>query len=273
MQEWTLKRSPNLNSQISNRKRRLLFTAAISLILGFAAPVKTAPLQYNGDYLGARLIYDPNTDLTWYQAPHTNVTWYVAMDWAANLNIGGTNGWQLPSIAPLTPEELDAGATNFDEGQLGYLWYVELGNHLGAMTNAGPFDPTPFDPLPNNGFWTSAGPYYAHLSTFAVLFDLHGGSYAMAVIQGGGAFEAEIAVHAGNIGPNGPLGPQLTVTRSGNSVIVSWPSPSTGWTLQQCSDLAAGSWSASGYTISDDGTNRSVTISPPAGNLFFRLAK
>jgi hypothetical protein len=253
------------------RWRMLGFTAAISLTLGFASLHAAAPLQYNGDYLGGRLIYDPNTDLTWYQAPYTNVNWSVAMDWAANLYIGGTNGWQLPSIAPLTPEALDAGATNFDEGQLGYLWYVELGNHLGALTNPGPFDPTIWQ---NTVYWTSGGPYYAHLSGFAVYFSIDAGNYGFGVIPPWTpAYGAEIAVHAGDIGPNGPLGPLLTVTRSGNSIIVSWPSPSTGWTLQQCSDLAAGNWPASGLTVSDDGTNCSVTISAPAGNLFFRLAK
>ena len=68
--------------------------------------------------------------------------------------------------------------------------------------------------------------------------------------------------------------PQLSIVRANPArVTVFWSPPATNWTLQQCSDLAAGSWSASGLIVSDDGTNRSVTISPPAGNLFFRLAK
>lgn len=69
-----------------------------------------------------------------------------------------------------------------------------------------------------------------------------------------------------------PSGPQPTITLTPtNSVVVSWCSTPAGWNLQQCSNLAAGSWSACGLTVSDDGTNRSVTVSPPAGNLFFRL--
>jgi hypothetical protein len=64
----------------------------------------------------------------------------------------------------------------------------------------------------------------------------------------------------------------LTVTYSGNSVIVSWPSPSTGFQLQQNSNLAVtNGWATSGFSISDDGTNKSITISSPSGNLFFRL--
>lgn len=65
--------------------------------------------------------------------------------------------------------------------------------------------------------------------------------------------------------------PTLIVTHSGNNVTVSWPSPSTGFVLQQNPDLKTANWVTSGYTISDDGTNKSVTITSPTGNLFFRL--
>jgi hypothetical protein len=64
--------------------------------------------------------------------------------------------------------------------------------------------------------------------------------------------------------------PTLVITHSGNNVIVSWPSPSTGFGLEQTSDLKT-SWTPTGYSISDDGTNKSITITNPTGNLFFRL--
>jgi hypothetical protein len=64
--------------------------------------------------------------------------------------------------------------------------------------------------------------------------------------------------------------PVLTITHVGNSVKVSWPYPSTGWTLQQNSDLTTTSWSTSSG-IANDGTNNSLTIATPVGNLFFRL--
>jgi len=65
--------------------------------------------------------------------------------------------------------------------------------------------------------------------------------------------------------------PPLTITHSGNSVTVSWPYPSTGWTLQQNPNLAVpGGWTASGG-ISNDGVNNFITITSPTGNLFFRL--
>jgi len=68
-----------------------------------------------------------------------------------------------------------------------------------------------------------------------------------------------------------PGSPVLTITHSGNSVIVSWPSPSSGFVLQQTANVLTPSWANSGYTVNDNGIIRSVTITPPAGNLFFRL--
>ena len=71
-----------------------------------------------------------------------------------------------------------------------------------------------------------------------------------------------------------PGAPNLTITQSGNSVIVSWPDTGS-YTLQQNSNLAVSAgWATSGYPVttnSPTGTN-SITITPPAGNLFFRLA-
>jgi hypothetical protein len=67
--------------------------------------------------------------------------------------------------------------------------------------------------------------------------------------------------------------PNLTITYSGTSVIVSWPNTGSG-TLQQNANLAlANGWGPSGYTITTlNGTN-SITVASPTSNLFFRLAK
>jgi hypothetical protein len=65
--------------------------------------------------------------------------------------------------------------------------------------------------------------------------------------------------------------PNLTITHSGNSVIVSWLNTGS-YTLQQNNNLAGGSWTTSSYTINTSNGTNSITISTPAGNLFFRLA-
>jgi hypothetical protein len=69
-----------------------------------------------------------------------------------------------------------------------------------------------------------------------------------------------------------PGGPVLTITRSGASVNISWPSPSAGFVLQQNSTVNnAPGWVNFTGTINDNGTVKSVTMTPPTGNLFFRL--
>jgi hypothetical protein len=67
--------------------------------------------------------------------------------------------------------------------------------------------------------------------------------------------------------------PMLTIAQSGNSAIISWPAPSTGFFLQTNSNLATTNWSIFNGTIvlNGAGTSNSVTITPPVGNMFFRL--
>src|SRR5208282_754608 len=69
-----------------------------------------------------------------------------------------------------------------------------------------------------------------------------------------------------------PVRPTLTVTQAVNSVTISWPA-TTGYTLQRNSNLAAAAgWATSSYTISTANGTNSITVAPPKGNLFFRLA-
>ena len=67
--------------------------------------------------------------------------------------------------------------------------------------------------------------------------------------------------------------PNLSITRSGSSVIVSWPDPATNsYTLQQNGNLSnTAGWTASGYTISSGNGTNSITVNLPTKNLFFRL--
>jgi uncharacterized protein (TIGR03437 family) len=65
--------------------------------------------------------------------------------------------------------------------------------------------------------------------------------------------------------------PTLAIARSGDSVIISWPSPSTGYSLQQNPDLTMTNWTTFSGTVEDDGTTKSVIISAPTGNNYFRL--
>jgi hypothetical protein len=88
-----------------------------------------------------------------------------------------------------------------------------------------------------------------------------GGPYSLT-----GGFWSLVAVQT----PGAPLlKVSLTAT---NTVLISWPSPSTGFTLQQNSSVnSAGGWATVNQMPSDNGTTKSVMVNPPAGNVFYRL--
>ena len=66
--------------------------------------------------------------------------------------------------------------------------------------------------------------------------------------------------------------PLLSVfVTSTNTVVVSWPAPSTGFSLQQNSNLSTTNWSSVTNVVQNAGGNNQVTIAPPIGNRFYRL--
>ncbi|MGH7968186.1 MAG: hypothetical protein ACREIC_05595 [Limisphaerales bacterium] len=66
--------------------------------------------------------------------------------------------------------------------------------------------------------------------------------------------------------------PLLSIALSDdNNVVVSWPSPSTGFLLQQNAGFIATNWTNSSLSVNDNGTTKSVTNSVLAEHLFFRL--
>lgn len=72
-----------------------------------------------------------------------------------------------------------------------------------------------------------------------------------------------------------PGSPLLTIARTAtNTVAISWPSPSIGFTLQQnTNDVASLNWSNVVAVPSDNGTTKTVIINPPTGSRFYRLIK
>lgn len=69
--------------------------------------------------------------------------------------------------------------------------------------------------------------------------------------------------------------PSLTIRLTPiNRVAITWPSPSTGWTLKQNTNgLVSDTWSNVPGPIQDGGTTKTLIISPPMGERFFRLIK
>jgi hypothetical protein len=70
-----------------------------------------------------------------------------------------------------------------------------------------------------------------------------------------------------------PGAPALTIVATGpNSVKVFWLDPAVNtFTLQQNIDASSSAWTTSGLTITSINGTNSVTLTPTAGNLFFRL--
>jgi hypothetical protein len=71
-----------------------------------------------------------------------------------------------------------------------------------------------------------------------------------------------------------PGAPLLTIRRTlPDAVVVSWPSPSTGFVLQQNQDLNTANWTTPSQSVADNGTNKFIIVNPPTGNRFYRLVK
>jgi hypothetical protein len=66
--------------------------------------------------------------------------------------------------------------------------------------------------------------------------------------------------------------PKLTITlTTTNTAMVSWPSPSTGFNLQQNNDLTTVNWVTPAEPVTDNGTIKYIIVNPPVGNRFYRL--
>jgi len=118
----------------------------------------------------------------------------------------------------------------------------------------------------DGGGGTSTGGVYSVSGTIgqpdASVTTMTGGPYSLT-----GGFWAIYAVPT-------PGAPPLAIFRTAtNAVVVSWPSPSTGWNLQQNTDLNTANWVTPPENVTDNGTQKFIIVNPPAGNRFYRLHK
>jgi len=116
----------------------------------------------------------------------------------------------------------------------------------------------------NGGGGTSTGGIFAVSATIgqpdAGPQALAGGSFSLL-----GGFWSLFAVQT-------PGAPRLNITQF-PVVTVSWPSPSTGFVLQQTADLNGANWVAVPQPVNDNGTNKFIVVNPPGGNRYYRLFK
>ncbi|MBE2241330.1 MAG: DUF1566 domain-containing protein [Burkholderiaceae bacterium] len=130
-----------------NTLARIIATAAGAsalLIAGTAqAALQDRDLDGNGE---VDAFYDTDFDITWLRNASVNgyMDWYGAVAWADGFSFAGYDDWRLPTTLQLDPScdyQDDAFSSGFNctGSEMGHLWYVELGNSAGSMTNHGNF--------------------------------------------------------------------------------------------------------------------------------------
>jgi hypothetical protein len=68
--------------------------------------------------------------------------------------------------------------------------------------------------------------------------------------------------------------PTLTISLTPtNTTAIFWAWPSTGWSLQENSNLGSTNWAAASEVTAHDSMNNFILVSPPTGNRFYRLIR
>jgi hypothetical protein len=70
-----------------------------------------------------------------------------------------------------------------------------------------------------------------------------------------------------------PVRPVLSIKLAGNTVMVYWSSPSTGFNLELNTDLTTANWVTPAEPVQDNGTIKYIIVNPPTINRFYRLKK
>lgn len=134
--------------------RSLLNTllAGVATTLALATPAQATLLarDLNGDTV-TDAFYDTDRDITWLRNANVNgaMTWSAANTWASGFSIGIYDDWRLPTVVQpdsTCSKSISAGTFgiqsygyNCTASEMGHLWYTELGNAAGSLTNDGDF--------------------------------------------------------------------------------------------------------------------------------------
>ena len=138
-----------------------------------------------------------------------------------------------------------------------------LSRRVSVLTNSG-----------NGEFAVAFVPTTVGISGSGVTADVNGDGRLDIVTANKTGNSISVYINMSSFGPPASV-PMLTIQQLRDKLSVSWPSPSPGWLLQRCSEFTTGDWSPGGfegYEVNDDGTNKSLVVSPTGNKqLFFRL--
>ncbi len=119
-------------------KRIFILLIALVIVCGLSVSANATLWNRGTDTLGNRLIYDDDLNITWYDYTNSYNTWQNQVNWAdaLSVNFSGTpyNDWRLP----ITFDQSCWGY-NCINSEMGHLYYTELGNVAGGITNTGDF--------------------------------------------------------------------------------------------------------------------------------------
>jgi uncharacterized repeat protein (TIGR03803 family) len=204
----------------------------------------------DGDFYGTTYEYSSNNDGTVFKIT--------------------TNG-VLTTLCEFGAFTNDYPASGYSEPYTGLVQGSD-GNFYGVTYDGGTNDEGAAYEITTNGAFTvlySFGPYLGGYpeNPYGPLVQGSDGSF-YGTTELGGTNEAGTVFRMTIV----PQPPQLTVTFVGpDSVVVLWPDTGS-YTLQTNGVLSTSNWVAYGGTVTTINGTNSVTIMPPTGNLFFRLA-
>lgn len=122
--------------------------------------------------------------------------------------------------------------------------------------------------------WTNRYSGFGSASTdmaVRMAVDSSGNVFVTGISASTDAYDYDIAT----IAYSGADAPSLTISRTPtNTIVVTWPSYWTGFTLQQnANDISPSNWSNIVDVPIDGGANKVIILTPASGNRFYRLAR
>ncbi len=130
--------------------RRAVFGAAgaAAVLLSGVAQAALQDRDLNGDAV-VDAFYDTDLNITWLRDANVNglMNWDAAVSWAGTYSFGGYTDWRLPTSDTCTGHHCTSS-------EMGHLWYIELGNSPGPMTNPGKFQNLQKPTTDPNYYWS-----------------------------------------------------------------------------------------------------------------------
>ncbi|MBI3852011.1 MAG: hypothetical protein HY298_17270 [Verrucomicrobia bacterium] len=162
------------------------------------------------------------------------------------------------------------------------LVHYQTGGNAGE-TSAGTFGsvamydyqftlPTPFQAAAGTKYWVQIEAWQQGIPDWCLAASAGGdGQYFRQIAYVGDKYYQLVTGNAAFtlVAPDPPT---LTITpTTTNAVLISWPTPSTGFQLQHINDLTVTNWASVTNAVTVVGTNNQVIVSPLTVSGFFRL--